>query len=571
MKRIGMLWFLLLLAALGVAGSQLSAVGTPASPPDDVGERPLARAPHALVAASNAHSTEAALEVLRQGGNAVDAAVAATLVAMVVEPNMVSLGGFGSLIHFDAPTGKSRLMTFWMQYPEQFDPDPKGGPGAYVIAPGAPRGLYQTVTQYGRLPLKVVAAPAIRIARQGFPLYGTLYGQMFERYGFLTATPEGRETWTSNGFLPAPGSVFRQEALAETLGRYAEIGPDYIYRGAFAEKLVQTVARYGGKLSLKDLNQYQVLDVELGCSFYRDYEICSSWPPDAGGLGLALGLNILEALDLPRSGHYSQSVESAYYLFSTLDTVNDLTRRFVRDPSVYEVPEALLLSKEFAAHQAQRIRDEKKLAEDSRLKQPQAEGSTPAAPARLPAPEFETGTVHVSVIDAQGNACGVTSSIAGDTFGQSGIVVDGVLINGSGRFRPADRQDRRWSSAAAPTLVFKDGRPVAVLGSPSDIYSTLLQVLLNLLDFGMDPQQAVSAPRMYVRRAQYRESDAEYLVETRFDEAVLKGLKDLGASVDLGGAYANAAGAARVVVRDARTGELLGGVDPRRPGLAKGY
>jgi len=571
MKRIGTLWFLFPLAALGVAGSQVSAVGTPALPGDDVGERPLARAAHAMVAASNTHSAEAALEVLQQGGNAVDGAVAATLVAMVVEPNMASFGGFGSLAHFDAATGKSRFLTFWMQYPDRFDPDPLGGLGAYVIAPGAPRGLHQAVAKYGRLPFKAVAAPAIRIARDGFPVYGTLFGQMFERYAFLTATAEGRKTWTQQGFLPAPGSVFRQEALAETLGRYAAAGPDYVYRGAFAEKLVQAVSRYGGTLSLKDLDQYQVLDVELGSSHYRDYTIGSSWPPDSGGLGLALGLNLLEALDLPRSGHYATSVESAYYLYSTLETVNDLTQRFVRDPSVYEVPEALLLSKEFAAHQAQRIRDEKRLAEDSRLKRPRAETSAATAPARLPAPELETGTVHISVIDAQGNACGITSSIAGDTFGQSGIVVDGVLINGSGRFRPAGRKDRRWSSAAAPTLVLKDGRPVAVLGSPSDIYSTLLQVLLNLLDFGMDPQQAVSAPRMYVRRAQYRDSNAEYLVETRFEEAVLKGLKELDASVDSGGAYANAAGAARLVVRDPSSGELLGGVDPRRPGLAKGY
>jgi gamma-glutamyltranspeptidase/glutathione hydrolase len=118
--------------------------------------------------------------------------------------------------------------------------------------------------------------------------------------------------------------------------------------------------------------------------------------------------------------------------------------------------------------------------------------------------------------------------------------------------------------------VFKGDQLFSVLGSPSDIYSTMTQVLVNLLDFKMDPQAAVSAPRMYVRRAQFRESNAEYLLETRFGTQVLAGLQALGASVDYRGAYANPAGAARVVTRGAN-GELAGGVDPRRPGLAKGY
>ena len=537
---------------------------------DDVGERPLARAPRAMVAASNPRSTEAALEILRKGGNAVDAAIAASLVAMVVEPNMVAFGGFGSLIAYDGSSRQSRFMTFWMQYPQAFNPDAKAGPGAYVIAPGAPKGLHQAATKYGKLPFSQIVEPAIRIAREGFPVYGSLYGQMFERYSFLTATEEGRATWTREGFLPEPGSIFRQPALAETLQQYARQGPDYIYNGPFAKTLVDTVQRYGGRLTHADLRDYQALEGEPGRSTYRDVEIRSSWPPDSGGLGLALAMNILEALDLRKSGPYTSSVDSAYYVYSTLRTVQDMVK-FVRDPGVYNVPADLFLSKEFAARQAQRIRDEKMIAERSGRKGAPTTEIVQDREDRAAVPGPETGTVHISVIDEQGNACGITSSIAGDTFGQSGLVVDGVLINGSGRFRPAGSHDRRWSSLAAPSLLFRDGQLLGVIGSPSDVYSTMTQVLVNLVDFGMDPQAAVSAPRMYARRAAFLDTDASYLLETRFDPKVLAGLKALNASVDTRGAYANPAGAARVVIRDRATGQLLGGTDPRRPGMAKGY
>jgi len=523
-----------------------------------------------MVASSNAYSTEAALEILQQGGNAVDAALAATLAAMVVEPNMTALGGFGSLVFYEAQSGRSRLLTFWMQYPENFAPDAKAGLGAFVIAPGAPRGLSEASSRHGKLPFKSIVAPAVRLAREGFPVYGTLYGQMFERYGFLTATAEGREAWTAGGFLPTPGSTFRQPVLADTLAHYGDAGPEYFYQGPFAEKLIETVSRHGGNLTLQDLADYRVIESEPLPSTYRDYKIVSTWPPDSGGLGLALGLNILQELNLREAGHYSGSVVSAYYVYSTLRTVSDLTGRYVRDPEVYGVPAETLLSSDFAIHQAQRIRYEKTLAESSRPHAAKPTTTTPELEGDSP-PELSTGTVHVSVIDAEGNGCGITSSIAGDTFGQSGLVVDGVLINGSGRFRPPGRQDRRWSSAAAPSLILRDGSLVAVVGSPSDIYSTMLQVIVNLLDFDMDAQQAVSAPRMYSRRSSQRESAADYLLETRFGEGVLEGLKALNAEVDYGGTYANLAGAARVVFRDRRTGELQGGVDPRRPGLARGY
>jgi gamma-glutamyltranspeptidase/glutathione hydrolase len=536
---------------------------------DDVGERSVAKAAKAMVAGSNRYSTEAALDVLHQGGNAVDAAIAAALVAMVVEPNMVAFGGFGSLITYDASTHQTRVVTYWMQYPDAFHPDLEGGPGAYVIAPGTPRGLAYVSKKYGKLPMKTVARHAIDLAHNGFPIYGALYGQMFERSPFLTTTEEGRVQWTPGGFLPEPGSNFRQEALGRTLEQYVNSGPDYIYSGPFAHKLVDMVRKYGGKLSLKDLADYQPLDVEAGRSTYRGLEVRSTWPPDSGGLGLALGLNILEKLDLRRTGKYTESVESAYDIYSTLQAVQNLTR-YVRDPGVYKVPSQLLLSKEFAAHQAQQIRYQAELAEQSQKLHSTPATSSPIAAIPGPPEELSTGTVHISVIDEHGNACGITTSIAGDTFGQSGIVVDGVLINGSGHFQGTS-QDHRWSSAAAPTIIFKDGQPNIVIGSPSDIYSTMLQVIPNMVDFGMDPQAAVSAPRMYARRAQFTDTKAQYLLETRFKPEILTGLKALGASVEFRDNYANTAGAARIVERDPKTGELRGGADPRRPGLAKGY
>jgi gamma-glutamyltranspeptidase/glutathione hydrolase len=536
---------------------------------DDVGERQVAKAAKAMVAGPDRYATEAALDILHQGGNAVDAAVAAALVAMVAEPNMVAFGGFGSLITFDAATHKTRFVTFWMQYPDDFHPNANAGPGAYVIAPGAPRGLDYVAGRYGRLPIKALVKPAIHLARDGFPVYGTLFGQMFERYGFLTATAEGRQQWTRAGFLPEPGTTFKQEALARTLEAFGNLGADAIYSGAFAQNLVDTVHRYGGTLSSKDLRDYEVMDVEAGRSTYRGYELRSSWPPDSGGIGVALGLNILEALDLKKTGHYTESVESAYNVYATLRTVQDLTR-YVRDPAVYGVPDELLLSKSFAVHQAEQIRYEKALAERSRKLHSSDAASDPVGARPGGIEELSTGTVHISIIDENGNACAITTSIAGDTFGQSGIVVDGVLMNGSGHFR-GSTQDKRWSSAAAPTILFKDGRPAMVVGSPSDIYSTMLQVIPNVIDFGMDPQEAVSVPRLYLRRPQFTDTSAQYLLETRFKQEILDGLKALGASVDFRGSYANPAGSARVVVRDQQTGELFGGVDPRRPGLAKGY
>jgi gamma-glutamyltranspeptidase/glutathione hydrolase len=256
-------------------------------------------------------------------------------------------------------------------------------------------------------------------------------------------------------------------------------------------------------------------------------------------------------------------------VYGTLQAVTNLTR-YVRDPSVYKVPSDVLLSKEFAAHEAQDIRYQARLAEGSRRLQASLGASQPIAAIAAPVEELSTGTVHISVIDEHGNACGITTSIAGDTFGQSGIVIDGVLINGSGHFRGTSH-DHRWSSAAAPTIIFRQGQPYIVIGSPSDIYSTLLQVIPNIVDFGMDPQAAVSAPRMYVRRPQFLDTKAQYLLETRFKPEILEGLKALGASVEIRDNYANTAGAARIVERDPKTGELLGATDPRRPGLAKGY
>ncbi len=517
-----------------------------------------------MVATSQPLASQAALRILERGGNAVDAAVTAAAVLAVVEPMMTGPGG-----DLFALVWNNRQKRLYGLNASGFSPAEanlnyfrtKGlqsipTEGIYgVTVPGAVDGWASLLEKHGTMKLAEVLAPAIRYAEEGFPVSEIVAGQ-WERFGHRLSS-EARDVYflKDGGKLRPPmhGEVFRNPKLAATLRKIAEGGRNAFYRGEIAREIVATAQRHGWPMTMDDVAFQHSNWVDPLRTTYRGYEVVEL-PPNGQGVTALQTLNILEGFGLKELRHNSADylhllVEAKKLAFADRDA-------YVADPEKVSVPVAELLSKERARRQAARI-DMKRAA--------------PAvAPLPLPAKAGQGDTVYLTVVDRDRNAVSLINSIY-LAFG-SGLVAGetGMLLHNRGAFFSLDERSpnrlegrKRPLHTIIPAMLFQSGRPVLSFGVMGGNMQPQghVQVLLNLIDFGMNVQEAGDAPR-------FRHEPSGLALESGIAEPVRRELAARGhtleEAVDVFGGY-------QAIWIDWERGVLAGGSDPRKDGCALGW
>lgn len=529
-----------------------------------------------VVVAPQPLAAEVGAEVLRAGGSAYDAAIATALVQTVTDPFMCGIGGIGVAQVYDAATREATVLDFYgrvgsLARPDQWAKGARRSPEGKtyvkdfphhlgyqsILIPGTVAGLAALHARGGKLPWRDLVLPAARIARAGFPFYAYITDYFLDTHQyprgehvppfaqFIRATPAMAALWHHpDGRLFGVGEHFANPDYAATLDQLAEAGPDDFYRGALAERIAADFRANDALVTADDLANCRAVERPPLRGSYRGHEIATASP---GGATIVQTLNILEGYDL---GHLAYGSTAHLHLVASAMRLAfgdraQLSGDLARD----EVAIAELTSKERAAALREQI-----------------------AGAELPETAVPPthGTTHLSVADRQGNVVAMTHTLA---LG-SGVVTPGlgfIYNNGMHSFDPLPGKPNSIApgkprlSAMSPTIVFRDGRPVAALGSPGSnaIVNAVAQVISNLIDFGLDPAAAVAAPRIHCE-------GGATLLEARTPRAVATALADLGhRPVPRPFAYDSLQGRIQLVV--AAGERWVGASDPRRDGGVAAY
>ncbi len=531
-----------------------------------------------MVASQEATATRVGLDVLKGGGNAVDAAVAVGFALAVTLPRAGNLGGGGFMLVHMAESGETLALDYREEAPAAAGRDLFLGPDgevdnrrarfSYLSAgvPGSVAGLAAAQARFGRLSLAEVLAPAIRLAEEGLTVSSALAEGLAARAERLKAWPE-----TARIFFKADGSPYRagerlvQADLAWSLKQIARDGPEAFYKGEIGRRIAADMKANGGLITEGDLAAYDVVWREPVAGRYRGYQIASMPPPSSGGIHLVQILNLLESYPLGEMG--AGSAATLHVMAEAMKLAYADRSRHLGDPDFWDVPQRGLTSKAYASRLRQRIDQERARAADE---------VGPGDPALYESNE----TTHFSVADRFGNVVSNTYTI-NFSYG-SGIVAKGtgILLNNEmddfsakpgvpnaygliGGAANAIEPGKRPLSSMTPTLVFKDGKPWLVTGSPggSRIITTVLQIILNTVDHGMNVAAATAAPRMH-----HQWLPDELRIEPGFSRDSLRLLVEKGHRV----VVKNAMGSTQSLLRieDGWTGAS----DPRRPGaLTLGY
>jgi gamma-glutamyltranspeptidase / glutathione hydrolase len=547
--------------------------------------RPM-HAPHAIVASVHELASRAGVEVMQSGGNAVDAAVATGFALAVVHPQAGNLGGGGFLL-LRTSTGQTHFIDFREKAPaaatENMYLDAQGNVikdlsliGYKSIGvPGSVAGLVYAEKKYGKLSLDQVIAPAIRLAREGFPLSYEDAEDLKDED--LSKFADSKRLFQRDGDFYKPGEILKQPELARTLERIAQ-NPDDFYHGAIARELAAAIHRGGGLITAADLANYEVKEREPIRGTYRGYDVISAPPPSSGGVALVEILNILEGFDLAKFGNRSAE---------TIHLTSEAFRRafydradFLGDPDFTRIPVPQLIDKKYAAAWRDTI-DPNHASVSKDLKRPPFDGLERVAHRGRRAMDESKHTTHYSVVDPEGNAVAVTTTL-NDSFG-SRVTAEGLgfllndemddfaskqgvpnvygLIQGpANAIGPA----KRPLSAMTPTIVLKDGKLFLVLGSPGGptIITTVANILMGVVDFGLDIQEAVNAPRFH-----HQWLPDQILVEDRLSPDTMNLLRSKGHKLKVEHFW----GDGECIMIDPRTGERLGASDGRNNGKAVGY
>ncbi len=561
-----------------------------------------ARSPGGMVVSDEALASEAGVEILRQGGNAVDAAVAVSFALAVVEPEAGNIGGGGFMLVRMAD-GRTEMIDYRETGPQGSRPDMYLDAEGRLIAdsstvgyrgiavPGTVAGLERAHRRWGRLKWAQVLAPAIGLAEQGYPVSRLVAGALRGSADLLGRFPESKRIFLRDGRPYQEGENFRQPDLAGTLRRIARHGAKDFYRGETSRLILTEMLRGGGLITRRDLARYRPkvrAPLRATYEFGRHRWEVLACPPPSSGIILLEILNQLERVNLERLG--AENSEAIHWIVEAARRAFADRARFLADPDFSPVPVQGLLSKEYAAAVQSTIDPARASSSDAlRMPDPMAfAGESPPETRRaefypILSPQVVAGgnhTTHFSVVDAAGNAVATTTTI-NDSFG-SGVTVTGAgfllnnemddftvqpnapnalfgLIQSPGN-APGPR--KRPLSSMTPTIVLEDGRLRLVLGSPGGprIISATLEVLLNVMRFGRNVQDAVDAPRFH-----HQWKPDQLVVETLMPAPLREKLAAMGHSIK----ERKTIGAVQAIGVDPATGERQAGADSRRGGAAR--
>ena len=528
------------------------------------------RARGAMVVSQNRLASEAGAQAIRDGGTAVDAAVATAFVLAVTHPTAGNIGGGGFLVYRPA-SGAPEAYDFRETAPSGSTATMFLEGGKYSAArhhnsyvsigvPGTVAGLYLAWQEHGKLPWKRLVEPAAALARDGFPVSEGLARSLTSALRAMGPYPASVAQFSKHGTPYEAGEILKQADLARTLRRIADQGPAGFYEGETAALVEQEMAAHGGLITRADLKAYRAKKRAPVTGTYRGYEIVSMPPPSSGGVGLLEQLNILEGYDLASLGFHSAA--ATHLMIEAMRRSFADRARYLGDPDFAAgMPIARLISKDYAAGLRRTI---------------SPSHASPSSPSSFEWPEESDETTHVSVVDRDRNAVSMTYTLEAG-YG-SKIVVPGagfLLNNEMGDFNAGPglttaegligtepnlaAPGKRMLSSMAPAILSKDGKLFMVTGSPGGrtIINTVVQTIVNVVDYGMNAQAAVDAPRLHHQWLPDRTSYERF----GLSPDTVKILQGMGHELRAGGAQ----GVAEVILVDPRDGTLEGGSDRRAP------
>ena len=541
-------------------------------------KRPV-RAKHGMVVSADELASQVGVEILKQGGNAVDAAVAVGFALAVTYPGAGNIGGGGYMV-IRMDDGRTTTIDYREKAPGKATRDmfldqngqfvPERSQEGYLASgvPGSVAGLLYALEKYGTMKRRAVLQPAIDLARKGFHINSELADDLRADLKIFAHYPSTVKAFTKDGVPYEEGELLVQRDLAETLRRIQRYGRDGFYKGKTANLIVAEMEHGGGLISADDLQAYQAIERPPVLGTYRGYTIVSMGPSSSGGTCLIEMLNLLEPFSISWSGFASSRTVS--YMAEAMKLVYADRSKYLGDPDFFPVPVSTLISKEYAAERG-RFLDTTRATPSSMI-----------SPGVIPLKEG-IHTTHYSVVDQWGNAVSVTTTI-NSWFGSK------VVVGGAGFFLNNEMDDfsakpgapniyglvggeansiqpgKRMLSSMTPTIVLKDDKPFMVVGSPggSTIITTVLQVIMNVIDHKMNISQAIDAPRVH----------HQWLPDTLYYEKY--GLaKDVIENLERHGYYVRqrrgTQGMAEGILIDRKDSVLYGASDPRGTGAAVGY
>lgn len=530
---------------------------------------------HGMVVTQEERATDVGIQVLKSGGNAVDAAVAIGFALAVTHPFAGNIGGGGFML-IRMADGHTSFIDFREKAPEKASRDmyldAKGNPtDASIVGwravgvPGTVRGLELAHRKYGHEPWAALVQPAIDLATKGIPVSYWQMRSWKESSSLLSQFPESKRIFLKNGDYYEWQQDFRQPELASTLRRIARLGSRDFYEGETAHLLARAMQKNGGLISLADLHNYQAVERAPLEGDYKGYHIITSPPPSSGGLGLLEMMGMLEGTDYEKTG--AGSAESYHYLAEVM-------RRFFADRNGLGDPD-------FVNNRVSSLLDPKYL--ERRRATIDSERATPSDQVNpgIDVSNEGTNTTHYSVVDEQGDAVAVTYTLnagygSGVTVPAAGFLLNDEMDDFAAKPNAANMfglvqgdnnaiaPGKRPLSSMTPTIILKDGKPFLVLGAPGGptIISAVLQVILNMVDFGMNVQDGVDFPRIH-----HQWKPDKLVFERGISPDTIAILKRMGYTVD----ESHPVVLARVEAIAMQNGWLQGAHDPRGPGKAAGY
>lgn len=529
-----------------------------------------------MVVSADKYATSVGVEILKKGGNAIDAAVAVGFALAVTFPGAGNIGGGGFMV-IHLSSGKNITIDYREKAPGlahrdmfldengNFDINLSTEGWTSSGVPGSVAGLIFALEKYGTMSLAEVIQPAIDLAENGFKIENHFASTLNYFYDEFSKIPSTKKIFTKTSGQFEEGEIFIQKDLANTLKLIRDLGRDGFYKGKIAELIEEQSRKNGGFITKNDLENYQPIERQAVTGNYRGYDIISMGPSSSGGVILIEALNILENFKFAKSewgsSKYIHTVSEALkYVYAD-------RAEFLGDEDFFKVPKKELTSKNYAKKIAANITDLAKPSTEIKHGNPIAESDQ---------------TTHYSIADKYGNAVSTTTTI-NSWFGNK-IVVDGAgffmnnemddfsskpgapnqfgLLGGEAN---SIQPNKRMLSAMTPTILLKDGKPFMIIGSPggSTIITTVLQVILNVVDFNMNIQEAIDAPRFH---HQLFPDQIDYEKYT-FSTDVIENLKMRGQNIG----ELRSLGRAEGIIIDQNEKIFFGATDSRANGLAAGY
>lgn len=540
------------------------------------------RSKQGMAVSAHLLASEAGLAVLKQGGNAVDAAAATALAISVVEPFSAGIGGGGFLLLRRAETGTVQALDFRERAPKRATRDmyldkqgkvrARASLDGHLAAgiPGTVAGLYTVHREYGKLPWATVVAPAIALAENGFPVSSRFTKAVKGRQDTIQKNPAARQVFTKGGILYQPGELLVQRDLALTLRKISQ-NPQSFYTGDIARAIASDMAKNGGLITLEDLKNYTPIWRNPVCGNFRTYEICAMSPPSSGGVHLLQILNILGDTDLKKLG--PKNPDTLHLMAESMRIAYADRSEYLGDPDFVSVPVKALTSKNYA-----------------KLRRSQIQMSKAKPSIEVKAVNTQTlnrfvyespETTHLTVVDKERNVVSLTFTVNGG-FGAGAVAAGtGILLNNEmddfaaapgvpnlfglvGGEANSIAPGKTPLSSMTPIIVTENGKFRLAAGAPggSTIITTVLQIVLNVLVYDMNVGEAVSAPRVHHQWL----PDRLMVEKGGFDAATLSELRRRGHVIREGEGWGNAN--AIVLTSD---GWLEGAADRRGEGVAKGF